>query len=89
MAWFRMVKRRQPSPGAMAFAVADFRITHDSAIGGGRVPFAQRNVLQPPQVMQGLGLPVAGLGGVIQGQLVGQPLFDLNSQGLPSADILP
>ncbi len=81
MAWFPFVKRRMPSPGAQAYALASFRATTDSLWGAATNTIQRLRVNQPPQSGQGLNIPLSGLGGPVSGQVLGQPLFDLSTDG--------
>ncbi|MDR3562356.1 MAG: hypothetical protein P4N59_13125 [Negativicutes bacterium] len=87
MAWFPFVKRRQPGPGAMAFGLDSFRAAAFCPWGPATRTMAAYRVTQPPQSAQGLNVPVDGLGGLTAGQIVGQPLFDLETQGIATPDI--
>lgn len=70
------VYRPQPNPGADAFAYDALGLTEFSPIGpadinrGGIYPFEAHSTL-----FAGLALPTSGLGGLVSGQFIGQPLL--------------
>lgn len=74
--WFK--KTRQPDPGTLAFAfeprftLPAFRGFHGSGLYAGSL-----SVLQPPQVIYLQKVPQSSVaaGGVISGQIFGQPLL--------------
>lgn len=83
-AWFKFAKRRGPSPGAQGYALVDFRTTTDSLVGPATMRIQGLRATQPQQSPQGLNVPIVGYGGPIAGQIVGQPLFDLGEDGMPT-----
>lgn len=87
MAWFNMVKRRQVSPGAQAYAHSGWREAKTPLYGAATATLARYRVWQPPQTPNGLNVPVDGLGGAISGQIVGQPLFNLDTDGVATGTL--
>ena len=75
MGWFTFLRVAQPGPGAAAYALATVRMRYETMIGPGVVA-GTFNALQPPQVVHSLMVPMNGLGGLVPGQFVGQPLSD-------------
>lgn len=83
-----MVRNKQPTPGAQAYAVGDFRLPTDALCGASKNTLGHLNHWQPPQVyVPNQMVPVGGIGGPTAGQIVGQPLFDLSNQGIMSEDV--
>jgi hypothetical protein len=70
------VFQRQPFPGAPAFAYEGLGLVEYTPIGAGTI---NRNHLNPlataGTVFAAQGLTTAGLGGLVQGQWIGQPLI--------------
>jgi hypothetical protein len=66
----------QVDPGASANAYEALGLVQFTHIGGGipnRIPW---QITQPPVMHAGLGVTEAGLGGLVAGQVYGQPLMD-------------
>lgn len=77
-------RTRQPQPGSMSLAfLARFFDPIFHAKGNGvHVNNPLRPMpLQSPQVYVTKTAPVSGVGGLVAGQIVGQPLIDPNSGG--------
>jgi len=68
---------RQPSAGAQSYAYLNHRVIQQPVIGGGVAAQMQYKSIQPPQVyVQAQAVLTSGLGGLINGQYVGQALID-------------
>lgn len=68
--------QKQPTPGAMEYGFATEYLALHPYIGPG-IGFAQQMRNFAPQNTQNAGVAVVtGLGGLAQGQIVGQPLSD-------------
>lgn len=65
---------RQPSPGAMSYAYTNLGLAEFTPIGGGTANRQAFRPLQPPTMFSTLALKIQGLGGLAQGQVIGQPL---------------
>jgi hypothetical protein len=80
------VRQNQPDPGAPAYAYEGLGLVEFSPIGPSVI---NRNYLFPLATAQplfaGLAVPLAGLGGLVQGQMISQPL--LYDPGLQSEDL--
>jgi len=71
------VQTRLPSPGASQFAVDSLALAGKTVIGAGIIPLMiQWQTEEPPLVYPNIMAPLAGLGGVVQGQFLSQPLYD-------------
>lgn len=74
----KWTKKRQPSPGAMGYAFETLAlpelspIDHAVCVRKGFSAFAG----SPQVYFPAVNVPIAGLGGLVQGQMVMQPLYD-------------
>lgn len=70
-------RKRLPTPGAQNYAFETLALAEFSPVGWGVRARQFFNVLQPPQLyVNGQALPITGLGGLIAGQVIMQPLID-------------
>ena len=68
-------KTEYANPGAMNYAfVPNMTLPPHAVEAGANLTADQLRVFQPVQVIINHGVPAAGLGGLIAGQFVGQPL---------------
>lgn len=88
--FYHWIRKQQPSPGAMAFAFETMSlpelspIDHAVCVRKGFSAFAGSAQVYVPVVA----VPTAGLGGLVQGQFISQPLYDPYSNtygGSPSS----
>lgn len=73
---FHWVRKRLSGPGAMNYAFDSLALAESTPIGPG---VAQRQfwaTISPPLFVAEMARPVSGYGGVIQGQVLSQPLFN-------------
>lgn len=77
---YRFMQTRQPSPGTQSYAFEPrFALPRFLGVRGpGKYAGGYFNPLQPPQVLFQKTAPVASVasGGVVAGQIFGQPLLD-------------
>lgn len=88
--FYHWIKKDQPSAGAMEYAFETMGlpelspIDHAICVRTGFLPFA----FSPQVYVPNVSVPVNGLGGLVQGQMVMQPLYDPYSNsfaGSPAA----
>lgn len=74
------VQTRLPSAGASQFAVDTLSLAGKTIIAAGIIPLMNNGrgwaTEEQPLVYPNIMAPLAGLGGVIQGQFLSQPLYD-------------
>lgn len=72
---FSWINTDYANPGAMNFAfVPNMTLPMHGVAGPASMNLSQLHVMQPPQVIINHGVPLAGFGGLIHGQIVSQPL---------------
>jgi hypothetical protein len=69
----------QPSPGTNSYAYTNLGLVETTPIGPAVANRQQLLPLQPQPLYANLGLKVQGIGGLVTGQIVGQPLIDPNT----------
>lgn len=89
MAWFSFIKRAVPTGGGVGnHAVAAYRLPAERQLGAGvfagTYEIAQAKYFVQPQMA-----PLIGLGGVISGGMVNQPLVDPQQFGLTTDMLTP
>lgn len=73
---YHWVQKRLNGPGAMNYAFDSLALAESTPIGPG-VRQRQFWVTQPvPLFVDAMSRPISGYGGVAQGQMISQPLFD-------------
>lgn len=70
------VKKRLAGPGAMSYAFETLALAESTPIGPGIRQRVFWNTIEPPLFVPEMTRPTSGYGGVAQGQLIAQPLFD-------------
>lgn len=73
---YTWVRKRLGTPGAMNYAFDSLALAESTAIGAG---IRQRQfwaTVQAPLFIENLSRPTSGYGGLVQGQIYSQPLFD-------------
>jgi hypothetical protein len=71
-----------PTPGTGNYAFApNMTLPALGIVGPGRATMAQMGIMQPVQAMSYPAIPTSGLGGLMAGQFVGQPLTVRNENG--------
>lgn len=74
------VYQPQPFPGASAFAFEALGLVEFSPIGPATMNRGHLDPLAPPPLFAGHGLPVQGLGGLVTGQIISQPLVNATTE---------
>lgn len=73
--WYLFKKRKQLSPGAMAYSFEpNYTLPLQSPIGPSVAVRHLRATFQAPQVHVSIRVPTTGLGGLAAGQMILQPL---------------
>lgn len=72
---FQWQRKQQASPGAMNYAFETLRLVEFSPIGPSIWVRQPMRAFQKPLYVNGAGIPATGLGGVVSGQIVFQPLL--------------
>ena len=88
MAWFVFTKRDQLDAGTGSYALANYRMPINSLFGMATPAGCYQSHSIAPQIQYWQGAPVTGLGGIQQGQLVGQPLLDPNVSSFDPASYI-
>lgn len=73
---YTWVRKQLPGPGAMNYAFDTLSLAESSPIGPGVRQRQFWNKLPTPLFVPSPTAPMAGLGGVVHGQTISQPLFD-------------
>lgn len=74
---YQWKRKRLPTPGAMNYAFESLGLVEFTPIGDGIGNRHQYQITQPPQVyINGIATWTDGLGGIIAGQAIMQPLID-------------
>lgn len=73
---YTLVRKHLPGPGAQNYAFDSLALAESTAIGPAIAQRSFWKTIMQPLFVNNLTRPTSGYGGVAQGQLLSQPLFD-------------
>ena len=73
-------RKEQPTPGALAYAFESLGLVEFTPIGAGVAQRVQLRPLAAQSYLPAQLLPLQGLGGIVAGQVITQPLIDPYNQ---------